>query len=219
MTWGCVELTVKTGQNIDQERMGLSHHCPPTSFKSGQCRQCSELPKVSVSETYFLWSPSQPNMPVDLHLWIWCYAFLAFLLYFMCMGVYLHIWLYISCVPSAHGDQKKALDPRGLELQMLYWYGTMWVLRFESRSSGRAVHRLNHQPISLASFFFLRFIFIYVYMCAPIYMYGVCVQVPLEALRGPGVGSPGTGLMGSYELHVLGAGNRTLVLWENSKCS
>lgn len=34
-----------------------------------------------------------------------------------------------------------------------------------------------------------------------------------------GVGSPGTGVSGSLQLPDVGAGNRTSVLWESSKCS
>lgn len=53
---------------------------------------------------------------------------------------------------------------------------------------------------------FLRgyFAFTYVYMCASVYVYAICVQMPLEV---EGIGSPRAGGSGIQELSSMGAGN------------
>lgn len=53
---------------------------------------------------------------------------------------------------------------------------------------------------------FLReyFAFTYAYMCASVYVYAICVQLPPEV---EGIGSPRAGGTGTQELPSMGAGN------------
>lgn len=63
---------------------------------------------------------------------------------------FMHIYLYIMCMPGAQGWQKKTSDLLGLELQMTM--NTMWMLGSDLRFSGRATSMLNHRAISLVPF-------------------------------------------------------------------
>lgn len=64
----------------------------------------------------------------------------------MCICVCLYICLGTTCAQCLR-DQKRSLDPLGLELQMVM--STMWVLEIKSESCRRTANALSHWAMSL----------------------------------------------------------------------
>lgn len=80
---------------------------------------------------------------------VFCVCCLHHTLYMiLCVWVFcLTMCLCGVSMSGIHGDQKRALDPSELQLQMKV---STWVLKTKPRSSGRSISAPNHHVISLA---------------------------------------------------------------------
>lgn len=65
------------------------------------------------------------------------------------MSERLHVYMFSSCGPDAHGGQKRSLAPLELEFEVVMSC-LMYVLRTDASSSARAARGLNHWAISVA---------------------------------------------------------------------